>query len=47
MKLVFADSVFRQFQKLNRSIQKRIDEKLIFYISQQNPLNFAEPLKDS
>jgi len=46
MKLIFTQSAFRQFQKLNRKIQKRIDEKLRFYFSQQNPLKFAEPLKD-
>jgi len=47
MKLIFARSAFRQFQKLDRSVQKRIDEKLRFYISQKNPFQFAEPLKDT
>ena len=47
MKLVFTRSAFRQFQKLERSVQKRIDGKLRFYISQQNPLKFAESLQDS
>lgn len=46
MRLFFAQSAFRQFQKLERGIQKRIDEKLRFYISQKNPLQFAEPLRD-
>jgi len=46
MRLVFTRSAFHQFQKLDRSVQKKIDEKLRFYISQQNPLKFAEPLKD-
>ena len=47
MKLIFARSAFRQLQKLSRGTQKRIDEKLCFYVSRQNPLKFAEPLKDS
>ena len=47
MKLIFTYSASRQFQKLKRSIQKRINEKLRFYISQANILRFAEPLKDS
>jgi len=46
MRLVFTRSAFHQFQKLEHGVQKRIDEKLRFYISQQNPLKFAEPLKD-
>jgi len=47
MRLIFTRSAFRQFQKLGRFIQKRIDEKLRFYLSQPNPLWFAEPLRDS
>lgn len=47
MELVFARSAFRQFQKLERSAQKRINRKLYFYLSQKNPLKFAELLKDS
>ncbi len=47
MKLIFAHLAFRQFQKLDRAVQKRIDEKLCFYISQKNPLQFAVPLKDT
>lgn len=46
MKLFFTQSAFRQFRKLEREVQKRIDEKLHFYISQKNPLQFAEPLRD-
>ncbi|NCO25230.1 type II toxin-antitoxin system RelE/ParE family toxin [Candidatus Parcubacteria bacterium] len=47
MKLIFTRSAFRQFQKLSRTTQKRIDGKLRFYLSQRNPLRFSEPLKDS
>lgn len=46
MKLIFARSAFRQLQKLDYNTQKRINEKLRFYLSQENPLKFAEPLKD-
>ena len=46
MRLIFTRIAFRQFQKLSRPTQKRIDEKLRFYLSQQNPLKFAEPLRD-
>jgi mRNA-degrading endonuclease RelE of RelBE toxin-antitoxin system len=47
MRIFFTQSAFRQFQKLPRDIQKRIDEKLRFYFLQKNPLQFVEPLKDS
>lgn len=46
MKIFFTKSAFHQFKKLQRSVQKRIDEKLRFYLLQKNPLQFAEPLKD-
>jgi mRNA interferase RelE/StbE len=46
MEVVFTRSAFRQFKKLDRKIQKRIDKKLRFFVSQKNPLQFAEPLKD-
>lgn len=47
MKLIFAQSAFRQFQKLSPSVQKKIDEKLHFYLNQKNLLQFAESLRDS
>ena len=46
MKLYFTQTAFRQFKKLDRQTQKRIDEKLRFYISQKDPLRFAEPIKN-
>ena len=46
MKLIFAQSASRQFQKLDQGIQIRIDEKLHFYLSHPNPLRLAEPLSD-
>ena len=47
MKLVFSKSAFRQFGKLDRASQKRIHEKLRFYVFQENPFEFAEPISDS
>jgi len=47
MRLIFTRTAFRQFQKLNRPTQKRIDEKLRFYLTQKNPRQFAEPIRDS
>ena len=47
MRLIFTRTAFRQFQKLNRPTQKRIDEKLRFYLTQKSPLQFAEPIRDS
>lgn len=38
---------FKGFQKLQKSVQIRIDEKLKIYSSQENPLRFAEKLKDT
>lgn len=34
----------REFQKLPKNIQQRIGNKLIFYASSENPLNFARAL---
>ena len=47
MKIAFSKSAFRQFGKLDRATQKRIQGKLRFYISQKNPFEFAEPISDS
>ena len=46
MEIVFTHSAFRQLKKLDRKIQKRIIDKLKFFASQKNPLQFAESLKD-
>ena len=46
MQFIFTHSSFRQFKKLEKNVQKRIDEKLRFYSSQKNPLYFAESLND-
>jgi mRNA interferase RelE/StbE len=46
MEIIFTRSAFRQLKKLDRKIQKRIINKLKFFASQKNPLQFAEPLRD-
>ena len=47
MKLSFADSAIKQLSKIDKQNRKRIVEKLEFYCDQNNPLDFAEPIKDS
>jgi mRNA interferase RelE/StbE len=47
MKVEFSKSAFRQFSKLPKEIQKRISNKIDFYINQKNPIIFAEMLTDS
>jgi mRNA interferase RelE/StbE len=46
MEIIFTHSAFRQLKKLDKKIQKRIINKLKFFASQKNPLQFAEPLRD-
>lgn len=46
MKIIFSISAFRQLSKLNKDAQKRINDKLSFYVSQNDPLDFAERLTD-
>lgn len=47
MKIIFARSALKDFKKLQKSVQIRIDEKLKFYSLQENPLRFAEKLRDN
>lgn len=46
MKIIFSENAFRQLLKLERIVQKRINSKLDFYLSQNNSLDFAERLTD-
>lgn len=46
MKLIFSEIAFKQLSKLVSDIQDRINNKLDFYLSQENPLYFAEKLND-
>lgn len=47
MNLSFSDSAIKQLGKIDKQNRKRIAEKLEFYAVQDNPLSFAEPIKDS
>jgi len=43
---MFTRKAEKDFLKLDKSVQKRIKEKLDFYISSWNPLQYAEKLTD-
>ena len=45
-KLVFTKKAEKAFLRLNKNIQKRIKNKLGFYFSTWNPLQYAEKLTD-
>lgn len=45
--LVFKPTALRDLHKLPKTIQKRIGQKLNFFRSQPNPLDFAIPLVGS
>jgi mRNA interferase RelE/StbE len=44
MDVYYTDTAKRQLKKLEINIQERIVDKLRFFISQSDPLQFAEPL---
>lgn len=46
MKYYFKPTAFRDLRKLPKIIQKRIIQKLDFYCREDNPLVFAEVIKD-
>jgi mRNA interferase RelE/StbE len=46
MKLIIRPSAEKQFAKLDSDIQERIHNKLVFFLSADDPLAFAERLKD-
>lgn len=46
MHINLVKSAARQLSKLDKTTQRRIIEKLEFYLVQGNPLQFAEKLKD-
>ncbi len=46
MKIFYAQRAEQQLEKLPRAVQKRIAEKMRFYVAQENPLAFAERLTD-
>ena len=46
MKIFYTARAVKQLSELPKSIQKRIAQKMRFYVSQNNPLKFAEKLTD-
>ncbi len=44
MDVYYTDTAKRQLKKLERYIQERIVDKVRFFVSQSDPLQFAEPL---
>ncbi len=46
MNIIFSHSALRQLSSLEKEIQKRISKKLDFFISQKDPLIFAEKIKN-
>jgi mRNA interferase RelE/StbE len=44
MDVYYTDTAKRQLKKLERHIQERIVDKVRFFVSQSDPLEFAEPL---
>ena len=47
MKIRYTYKAANDFRKLPREIQKRIAEKMRFYATQRDPLEFAKRLQDS
>ncbi|MBU2109645.1 type II toxin-antitoxin system RelE/ParE family toxin [Patescibacteria group bacterium] len=46
MDYYFKESAFKEFKKFPKNIQRRILQKLDFYVSFSDPLDFSEPLID-
>lgn len=46
-RLEYTEKALEDLASLDRQITKRITQKLEFFISQQNPLRFAERLTDA
>jgi len=44
MDVYYTDTAKRQLKKLERHIQERVVDKVRFFVSQSDPLEFAEPL---
>lgn len=47
MKVEFSKSAFRELKKLPKDVQKRIIDKINFYIKQTDSLMFADHITDS
>lgn len=46
MQILFSKRARSDWQKLDRAIQERLREKLAYFISQQNPLRYADKLRE-
>ena len=46
MEIFFTERAKRDWDKLDNKTKNQIRKKLFFYINTNNPLNFAEKLKD-
>lgn len=44
--LVFTQTAIKTFEKLQKPSQKRIKQKILRYISQENPLSYAKKLSN-
>jgi mRNA interferase RelE/StbE len=44
MDVYYTDTAKRQLKKLERHVQERIVDKIRFFVSHSDPLEFAEPL---
>jgi mRNA interferase RelE/StbE len=44
MDVYYTDTAKRQLKKLQHHVQERIVDKVRFFVSQSDPLEFAEPL---
>jgi len=47
MKMIFAKRVRKDVKNLGQKVQARIKKKLLWFLKQENPLDFAEFLTDS
>ena len=46
MRVIFTERAKRDWQRLHRPVQAHIKEKLVFYLKNAQPLQFAEKLRD-
>lgn len=45
-KILYTETAKEDFKDLPRDVQKRIAQKMRFFVSVANPLKFAKPIKD-
>lgn len=47
MRVLFTERAKKEWQSFEKQIQNQLSKKLAFYLSQKNPLNYAEKLRES